>query len=649
MLNVKGLNDIQSVSNFANSASSLGLLGENGQDSKKLQTFLNTASGAGALVAGKVDIEAVSNTVNILQGSGILPATLHQPTQVLTLLNSAKNLGINSTNIAQKVSAALDIAKKAGIKLGTLKKPSSNQQEKQGPPPEAGKAITWEKLYFAPYNFKDILELDITQDINKHACLHIRGTLTDPPKGQESQDYVQLTEQYTPVALSYTDPKGAKKFLFQGVVTSIQQHTTGELKYLDIEARSFSYLMDIKKCSRSFQRHQEPYSYIFDRINDSARQYIPDLTGDALAAQDTEASQTTEKLIIQYQETDWTFLKRMASHFNIGLTPDVTLNTAKIYFGLSPKPQEEQKSDQTESGQDDQSDGSKKEESAGPELCVSTYKIRRDTANYSISTNNNRKNSQQNFSENDFTYCEAQSLDILQLGQPVTFLNLTWYIRAIHTIMVKGAINNIYTLTTQQGLMQDDLFNTKLAGISLPGVVKEVVNDQVRVHITQIDQEWDDGATWFFPYTTIYSSPDGSGWYCMPEIGDSVRVYFSNNMEEAGVAASSVNLTPSKRGSRSDPDTKIISTVYGKQIILTPGGIQIIANGNLLMTLSDDGGLTINSDKKIVLSADDDILISSQSQLTVNGKSGVSLSQGGGSINITADVNIGGNQVKIQP
>lgn len=645
MLNVKGLNDIQSVSNFANSASSLGLLGESGQDSKKLQTFLNTASGAGALAAGKVDMEAVSNTVNILQGSGILPASLHQPTQVLTLLNSAKNLGINNTNIAQKVSAALDIAKKAGIKLGTPKKPSSNQQEKQGPPPDAGKAITWEKLYFAPYHFKDILELDITQGINEHACLHIRGTLTDPPDGQ-SQDYVQMTEQNTPVTLHYTDSTGAIRCLFQGVVISVRQQTIAGLKYLDIEACSFSYLLDIKKHSRSFQREQEPYSYVFERVNDLARQYIPDLTGDVLAAQDKEASQTTEKLIIQYQETDWTFLKRMASHFNIGLTPDVTFDSAKIYFGLPPKPQED---NQGESQQDGEAEGGKQAEQKGPELNVSAYKIRRQTADYSVATNNNRKNSALTFSENDFTYCEAQSLDILQLGQQVTFLNLTWYIRAIHTIMVKGAINSIYTLTTQQGLMQDDLLNTKLAGISLRGIVKEVVKDEVRVHIHAIDQEWDDGGTWFFPYTTIYSSPDGSGWYCMPEIGDNVRIYFPNNKEAESVAASSVNFASYKRGRRDDPDSKIISTVYGKQIIITPGGIQIIANGNLLMTLSDDGGLTINSDKKIILNADDDIIIASQSRVEVRGKAEVSLSQGGGSINITDNINIGGNQVKIQP
>lgn len=642
MLNTKGLNDIKSVTNFVTSSSELGLL-ENGQETKKLQTFLQTAASAGVLAPGKVDLEAVSNIVSTMQTEQILSEKIQEPDKILTLLNSARNLGIHTGNIPEKVTAVLQLAQQAGIKLGMQKMPGGTEQQIPGLPPDAGKAITWNRLHFAPYKFKDILELEITQAINEHAYLHIRGALNSMP-GEANQDYVQMTEQDTPIALHYTDETGALQCLFQGVVTSIKQQTIAELKYLDIEAYSFSYLLDVKKLSRSFQRHQEPYSYIFDRINQSAREYIPNLSGDALSAQDTEANTVTEQFIIQYKETDWMFLKRMASHFNIGLIPDVTFDNAKIYFGMPP----EQESQESQSDQSAQS-SDEAQESNGPQLLVSSYKIRRDTGLYVIDSDNYRKNSEVTLSENDFTYCEAQSIDILQLGQKVQFLDINWYIKEIHTNMVKGAVNTIYTLTTQQGLMQNDIYHNHLPGVSLHGLVKEVVKDQVRVHITDVDEEWDDGATWFFPYTTIYSSPDGSGWYCMPEVEDNVRIYFRNNKEAEAAAASSVNMTPSKRGSRSDPDSKIISTVHGKQVLITPGGIQIIANGNLLMTLSDEGGLTINSDKKIKLNADDDIAIHSQNRVEIKGQSAVSLSQGGGNIDIQDNISVSGHEVKIQP
>jgi hypothetical protein len=54
----------------------------------------------------------------------------------------------------------------------------------------------------------------------------------------------------------------------------------------------------------------------------------------------------------------------------------------------------------------------------------------------------------------------------------------------------------------------------------------------------------------------------------MPEVGDNVRVYFPNSQEEQSVAASSVNLTPSKRGERTDPNTKIISLYMVSKLLL---------------------------------------------------------------------------------
>ncbi|PZM63391.1 hypothetical protein [Paenibacillus dendritiformis] len=39
-------------------------------------------------------------------------------------------------------------------------------------------------------------------------------------------------------------------------------------------------------------------------------------------------------LVMQYEETDWQFLKRMASRFYTGLMPAAAFNTPKLFFGL---------------------------------------------------------------------------------------------------------------------------------------------------------------------------------------------------------------------------------------------------------------------------------------------------------------------------
>ena len=46
----------------------------------------------------------------------------------------------------------------------------------------------------------------------------------------------------------------------------------------------------------------------------------------------------------------------------------------------------------------------------------------------------------------------------------------------------------------------------------------------------------------WFSFSTVYSSPDGSGWYCMPEPGDEIRLYFPTEQEKHGYVISAVHL-----------------------------------------------------------------------------------------------------------
>ncbi|MBX4263002.1 phage tail protein, partial [Clostridium estertheticum] len=152
----------------------------------------------------------------------------------------------------------------------------------------------------------------------------------------------------------------------------------------------------------------------------------------------------------------------------------------------------------------------------------------------------------------------------------------------------------------------------------------------------------------WFSYSTVYSSPDGTGWYCMPEVGDVIRLYFPDNEEKNAYAISSANLKSSNSEKRSDPAVKSIGTKYGKQVVMKPGAVEIIGNGNLLMRLTDDGGIEINSDKKIVLDAKEDIEITGGGKISIQGGNGVDLTQGGAKINIQDNVTMSGGKVKIE-
>ena len=49
------------------------------------------------------------------------------------------------------------------------------------------------------------------------------------------------------------------------------------------------------------------------------------------------------------------------------------------------------------------------------------------------------------------------------------------------------------------------------------------------MHLVDIDSEYDGAGNVWLPYSTAYSSSDGSGFYCMPAEGDQV-VFFSREV-----------------------------------------------------------------------------------------------------------------------
>ena len=214
-------------------------------------------------------------------------------------------------------------------------------------------------------------------------------------------------------------------------------------------------------------------------------------------------------------------------------------------------------------------------------------------------------------------------------------------------IIDDGVIYNKYVLRDEKGMKIRKICNDKIAGLSLNAKILGCSTDVVKLSLEIDGYPSNDKNTVWLPYSTVFSSPDGTGWYCMPEIGDAIRLYFPDNEEKNSYTISSVNLESSDRKRRSDPSVKNIATKYGKEIIMRPGAVEIIANGHLFMKLTDEKGIEIVSDKKITLDAKEDIKISGKT-ISIAGKEAIDLIQAGASINIQDDVTMSGGKVHIQ-
>ena len=89
----------------------------------------------------------------------------------------------------------------------------------------------------------------------------------------------------------------------------------------------YTYLLDLKPQRRSFQIPAMTYQEVLDCI---ATSYAG---GNILMNIGT--GEVIGEPIVQYQETDWAFLKRLASHFHAVVVPSYATSGAKMYFGLA--------------------------------------------------------------------------------------------------------------------------------------------------------------------------------------------------------------------------------------------------------------------------------------------------------------------------
>ena len=59
--------------------------------------------------------------------------------------------------------------------------------------------------------------------------------------------------------------------------------------------------------------------------------------------------------------------------------------------------------------------------------------------------------------------------------------------------------------------------------------------------IMDFDSNTRTAGQYWFPYSTVAGSSDGSGWYCMPEAGERIRIYFPEGDEGKAYAISALS------------------------------------------------------------------------------------------------------------
>jgi len=456
------------------------------------------------------------------------------------------------------------------------------------------------KLFVEPFDFISYLDWKCVCKFNEHGTLRVRGLISHENMQVYYQEVVKIQETWICAkALTETDEEID---LFRGVLTGLDFQTENELCTLTIEAKTGSYLLDQAHHMRSYQSDTLTYSDVLTACLESENgKFIMFDRQDELV----------DGLLIQYKETDWTFSKRLAANLGTVIWPDSYTDGRHFYIGLNQKKNESMQ-----------------------EITTDSFRLHESAVDTTINENRWKES---------FSW-QIQSRDIYKLGEFVQFQGQRLVVGEVESSLVGSEISHQYSLYRPKAdVAIQRFFNNAIKGVSLRSTVVYVKRDQVQVQIHEDENKELCGVRWF-DYATVYSTPDGTGWYCMPEIGDEVRLLFPNVDERNAYVVSSVHLD-AERG-RENPDEKSWKNKQQKEILFTPDRLLLRNNDGLLVELSDAEGVRIISNKAITIQSDDNIEITSENaHVQMYADNHIALQQQSTSIHMKDEIRIGGGKI----
>lgn len=453
------------------------------------------------------------------------------------------------------------------------------------------------KIEADAFEFTHVLDFTFQKSINEHAVATLSGYI---PNEKEAQ-YVASALEEMKVTIAGFDQDGNEEIILCGILEDLKIENQNGLKKLTITVASFTKLMDLKEKRHTFQNAQMTYQELVSHI---ISQYQS--AGFVMSI----ANSPLSKLAVQYKETDWAFLIRLCSHHKQVIVPFTKKQDGpRFYFG-TPQKQSSQN------------------------LEPISYELRKRVGNFLYKG----ENKVDSLSENDEITYFVKEREFRDIGEPIWFHGKNLLVYDVSATWEGSELVCSTILKTAAGFQVPKRYNEKMIGASLDGKVINVENDMVKVHLASDEEQELTSAKWF-DYSTVYSSPDGTGWYAMPEIGDEIRLYFPTEKEKHAYVVSAVHVDESQSAPsnyRTNPDDKSLRTKWGKEILLQPSAIVIRNADNMEIVIDDESGISITCGKKIEIQADESIGITSLSDtIDIIGSKKVTLKQSGAYVELS--------------
>lgn len=328
--------------------------------------------------------------------------------------------------------------------------------------------------------------------------------------------------------------------LFLGKIEKIIYYHRNGCSEMEVWSYSMSLQLDKEKEKCSFQDIAMTYEQVANKVIQK--------TEGAIIVWNERKGQKICYPLIQYEETKWDFLKRLASHFNTVLYPDEVSGEAKFDFGMHK----------------------------GVEYDINDFEI------FKIGFNNDS-------TKQNVRYLECGSSKRMRIGDYVIFQGHKYIISRIKTIFKNGLLVFLYLLQ-ENGMSQKKLYNSFISGVYLQGIVIRTSKEHI---YAKLDINKEETNLYGWPYLPV----TGNMFYCMPEIGTNVMIYFPSCDETEGIAANIIIKDPLRK----NVQEKEFATNYGKKICMYPEYMEFSTKIGKI-GLSDKSGENIycNSDIKVI-------------------------------------------------
>ena len=454
------------------------------------------------------------------------------------------------------------------------------------------------RIRIEPFNMLNLLSYHGVKEENEHGSVTLSGII----EAKKTEEYLALLRQNTGVTITVSEEQESC-IIFQGIITGASIEQEGASSILSLELKTGTYMMENKRHIRSYQEESLTYKSIIKDILINYEQ-----SNMIMTATDQKCG-----FMLQYEESDWSFLKRAASCMNTVIITDSVTGGVRFFCGVP------------------------KRNIAG-KINTKTYQMRKSLKEYAIKKNSGLSD----FMEEEACYYILKLREIYDLGDEILLNGVSMNICKVISDMEGAELYHTYYLKRATGFRVAKTYNQNVTGVSLMGQVTAVQGTRVKIKLREDENIAGSGERWF-DFSTPYSSMGGAGFYCMPEKGDDIRLYFPTQDESAAYVISSVN-----KEERKDPSIKSIMNRDGKQVILAPSYIKLTNNAGMTLELNDQSGVKVESNGSVTIKASGNLDITSKSAgVTLSAQNKVLLKQGDTVLNLAGDISLQGAKVNL--